>query len=141
MRIQYKKKHPAYYFFKNLYDGIISIWKGMKITASYIFKKPETVEYPEQKIKIPENYRAVHKIDQSKCSSCGSCIRACPTECITMGSAGQGHDTILTKFEVNYANCMFCGLCTETCVSKALTFHNEAHLTTTKKDNTKLSLI
>ena len=137
-----KKKHPLYYYFRNILDGIISIYKGMKLTAGYIFKKPVTITYPEQPIIIPEGYRGVHTLeDESSCTACLACSKICPTNCIAIDSVGTGDDALLTKFEVDLSKCSFCGMCEEACTPNALKFSTHCDIATPNKSDTIINLI
>ncbi|MDR2337806.1 MAG: 4Fe-4S binding protein [Deltaproteobacteria bacterium] len=138
---KFKKRHPLYYYFKNIADGIISTYSGMKLTFSYIFKKPETIEYPEQPILIPDGYRGVHTLDKTKCIVCKSCQRACPTSCITIESNGVGKNADLTKFEVDYTKCLFCGLCSEVCVLQVVKLSPTPPVVVTDKKDITISLL
>ena len=47
-----------------------------------------TVEYPKERLALPENFRYVPflvndtAIDEIKCTSCGICAKVCPPQCI-----------------------------------------------------------
>ena len=47
-----------------------------------------TIQYPEQKRKLPENFRFTPMLiyedsaDESRCTACGICARVCPPQCI-----------------------------------------------------------
>jgi formate hydrogenlyase subunit 6/NADH:ubiquinone oxidoreductase subunit I len=138
---KFKKRHPLYYYFKNISDGIVSTYNGMKLTFGYIFKKPETVEYPERPIIIPDSYRGLHTFDQTRCLACRLCQRTCPTSCIIIESNGAGKNADITKFAINYSECLFCGLCAEACASQVLKLSPTPPVPVTDKSNLTISLI
>lgn len=119
------------------------ILKPSIITLKHFFKKPVTVQYPEERLTPSPRYRGLHVNDLSKCISCGSCARACPNKCIEMTPAGvkevQKGDTVIRK-EVSHPSvyegrCMFCGLCVEACPVKSLTMSGHYELADTNRES------
>ena len=47
-----------------------AIVQGLSITMSHFFRKPVTIQYPEQKREFSENYRGLHSLkrDEVKCT-------------------------------------------------------------------------
>lgn len=113
---------------------IPEIVRGLSITARHFFKnlihmnKRMTVEYPEQKHKLPVGYRAEHRLmlrpdNQVRCTACMCCSTICPADCIEI-VAEESPDKKIEKrpavFNINILRCVFCGLCVEACPCDAI---------------------
>ena len=81
-----------------------------------------TVQYPEQKLAIPERFRSFpillyeDETGQDRCTSCGICAKVCPPQCIwIVRSAGPDGKPIPqpAEFIIDTSICMSCGLCAE----------------------------
>ena len=75
-----------------------SIFKGMGITFSHLFKKKPTINYPEQKRPFSAVFRGLHILNRDeegreRCTACGLCALACPAEAITMEAAERSIST------------------------------------------------
>ena len=110
-----------------------SIFKGMAITFSHIFKKQPTIRYPEQTRPFSPVFRGLHVLNRDeqgreRCTACGLCAVACPAEAITMEAAERmpGEENLYreekyaAKYEINMLRCIFCGLCEEACPKDAI---------------------
>lgn len=109
------------------------ILKGLRETARNLvgtFGKPEerlvTVQYPEQKAPIHQNFRSFPFLvydgnDPEKglrCTACKMCEKECPPQCILIEPERDANGK-LTKhpkvFDIDFAICMNCGICAEVC--------------------------
>lgn len=115
-----QKRHPFPQYFLNIWSGIWTTFVGMKLTFGYLFRKPVTLLYPEERPVVPEGYRGLHALDEAKCHVCGGCSKACPVNCITVESVGKGKDQLITSFRIDYSKCLFCDLCTVPCPTAAI---------------------
>ena len=110
-----------------------SIFGGMIITFSHIFKKKATINYPEQTRPFSPVFRGLHILNRDEegrenCTACGLCAVACPAEAITMEGAerlpGEEHlyreEKYAARYEINMLRCIFCGLCEEACPKDAI---------------------
>ncbi|MCQ6960490.1 NuoI/complex I 23 kDa subunit family protein [Mucilaginibacter aquariorum] len=110
-----------------------AIVQGLSITMSHFFRKPVTIQYPEQKREFSENYRGLHSLKRDengaeRCTACGLCALSCPAEAITMTAAerqkGEEHlyreEKYAAVYEINMLRCIFCGLCEEACPKEAI---------------------
>lgn len=98
----------------------------MKV-AKQLLKKPSTLEFPEQKDALTDNYRGVHKLDMKTCISCSACARICPNQTITMVETETDKGTKRMP-EINLERCLFCALCEEVCPPKCLTLGKDYDL-------------
>jgi NADH-quinone oxidoreductase subunit I len=110
-----------------------NILKGMVITFKHIWKRKETVRYPEQKRPFSPVFRGLHILNRDaegreNCTACGLCAVACPAEAITMEAAerkpGEEHlyreEKYAARYEINMLRCIFCGFCEEACPKDAI---------------------
>ncbi|MBW6511483.1 MAG: NADH-quinone oxidoreductase subunit NuoI [Desulfuromonadaceae bacterium] len=126
-----------------LWRDISGTWKPMWITLRYLFRKPVTIEYPEQKRTPPPRYRAQLILTRDpegkeRCVACYLCSAACPVDCISLQAAEDADGRRYAAwFRINFARCIFCGLCTEACPTLAI--QTSIHYEICKRD--PLSLV
>src|SRR5579872_4263383 len=69
--------------------GLVTTGKHMARTLA---GKDVTVQFPEQRPKLPPNYRGVHRLNRDeqgrvRCVACYMCSTACPAHCIDIVAA------------------------------------------------------
>ena len=142
------------------------IWDGLKVTLSHFvasfvedFKggkkryytdegvkqrsSPDaagifTVQYPEEKLPVPEEFRFLpfliyeedetgHK--QDLCTSCGICAKVCPPQCIWIVQTNDPETgrpiPEPEEFFIDMDICMNCGFCSEFCPFDAIKMDHE----------------
>ncbi len=109
---------------------------GLKITWKAMFKKPITLQYPEEKPELPMGYRGIPTLvkdpnGREKCVSCQLCEFICPPKAIRItpgeipADASTAHVEKAPKaFEINMLRCIYCGLCQEVCPEEAIFLQN-----------------
>ena len=111
-----------------------AIVRGLMLTFRHLFRRPVTLQYPEQKHPLPDYYRGLPGLvkDQdhrTKCVGCFLCEWICPPKAITIKS--QEIPTNVEKgpkeFEIDFLRCILCGYCEEVCPEEAIfmTHHYE----------------
>jgi NADH-quinone oxidoreductase subunit I len=100
-----------------------------------------TVQYPEEKLPVPEEFRyipfLVHEIDENgvkheRCTSCGICAKVCPPQCIWIvrtTDPNTGRPIPDPKeFYIDVDICMNCGFCAEYCPFDAIKMDHDYEL-------------
>jgi NADH-quinone oxidoreductase subunit I len=136
--------------------GITTTFKGLSITLGHLFsshKKREilpasdgnyfkqmdgtnTIQYPHQKLPVPEVGRYQLEVEMDDCIVCDLCAKVCPVNCIDIESIkateaiGQTSDgttkrLYAAKFDIDMAKCMYCGLCTIVCPTECIVMTNQ----------------
>jgi len=120
-------------YFKNTWEGLYTILVGMKITWKHLFVPAVTLQYPEERAKLPERARNRLFLNYNDCIGCMQCATACPVNCIDIEtvkgiptdmpsetSKGQKKALWVTKFDIDTAKCCFCQLCVYPCPTEAI---------------------
>ncbi len=105
---------------------------GVKARSSKDTKGIFTVQYPEEKLIIPEEFRYVPFLvydeadgkKEVRCTSCGICAKVCPPQCIWIV---RTNDPVTgrpvpqpAEFYIDADICMNCGFCAEYCPFDAI---------------------
>lgn len=105
-----------------MFSSIRSLW----IAFLHMFRKRETVQYPEEKVYLPARWRGRIILSRDpdggeRCVACYLCAAACPVDCIalqaTQDETGRRYPEF---FRINFSRCIFCGYCEEACPTYAI---------------------
>ena len=106
--------------------------EGLKHRASKNTRGIFTVQYPEEQLIQPEEFRFVPFLvfdgtddkREVRCTSCGICAKVCPPQCIWIvrtNDKSTGRPVpVPTEFYIDMDICMNCGLCAEYCPFDAI---------------------
>src|SRR5471030_616590 len=137
-------------------NGFTTAWKGLTLTIKHLFASnakravipvsdenyfkqlegTNTIQYPAQKLPVPEVGRYQLDVEIDDCIVCDLCAKICPVDCITIDSIKAteliGHTSdgspkriYAEKFEIDMAKCMYCGLCTIVCPTECIVMTNQ----------------
>jgi NADH-quinone oxidoreductase subunit I len=103
-----------------------------------------TVQYPEEKLPVPEEFRFIPFLiyeegedgaRNHRCTSCGICAKVCPPQCIWIVRTSDpvtGRPIPEPKeFYIDVDICMNCGFCAEYCPFDAIKMDHDYELATT----------
>lgn len=103
------------------------ILKGMLVTLKNLGRKPNTVQYPEERIAQHPRFRGEEFAwYEDRCTGCASCAKYCPLGIIRIvtdpseTAKEEGDHYKIESFDIDIGRCMFCGLCVEACPYDAL---------------------
>ena len=123
------------------------ILKSMRIAFRNFFRPPITVQYPHEKVVLPERSRwAVRmKYDENgehKCTACLACERACPDFIIKIDvTTGEERKKHIDDWRYEIGACMMCGLCVDACPYDAIYMSHEYELATPTRDDLSRTLL
>jgi NADH-quinone oxidoreductase subunit I len=102
-----------------------------------------TIQYPEQKRKVTENFRMTPMLiydetpDEPRCTACGICARVCPPQTIWIQRATDDRGRPKARpaaFYIDAVVCMSCGFCAEFCPFDAIKMNQEHEVAFTDRD-------
>ena len=131
------------------------LFQGLAVTAKNLvgsFHDPKrlvTVEYPEQKTALPENYRnfpflvsenATDPMGTLRCVACQICEKECPPQCIYIEKSKDKKPDATGKlqlypaiFDIDTSVCMSCQICVEVCPFDAIKMDQVFEIATTDR--------
>jgi len=126
-------------YITDIVSGFSSVWDAMVVGLQGYRDKPVTLEYPDEKVRLPERSRMQLFNTIENCIGCNACAKACPVDCIYidtvrapkaatgmpehhLGKTADGRDKklYLTRFDIDMAKCCYCNLCTFPCPTECL---------------------
>lgn len=127
---------------KKILDYAISLIKGLRVTAKYLFSPSVTLQYPKQRWTPPERFRGRVGLRPKKCISCQMCARACPNNCLEVRfNVGEDKKRKLNEFIYHMDTCLFCGLCVEPCPTSAIFMNHDYELSVYDRNTLIMDLV
>jgi NADH-quinone oxidoreductase subunit I len=126
-----------------VFKGFKSLLVGMRITAGQAAKPSITVQYPHDTLKMPERFRGHLELvvdpatGQTKCTACGLCVRACPSDCIDLDGVKKEGDKrkSVSKYEQDFSKCSLCGCCVDACPSDAIQYSKDYNVVSFNRED------
>jgi ech hydrogenase subunit F len=91
----------------------MAFFEMAKTALMTLLSRPATIRYPFQPAKKTEISRGHVTIDESRCISCGTCERKCPSQAIVINKEAK-------TWQIDRLRCVVCNSCVETCPAKCL---------------------
>ena len=142
---------PVRKYFHNIYLGFYTIFVGMKITFAHLFTKAVTIQYPDERLQLPERERNRLFVNMDDCIGCDQCARACPVNCIYLDtlkavpgdivgrtgvtSNGKKKALFVPTFTIDIAKCCYCQLCVFPCPTECIYMTDVFEFSEYKREN------
>ncbi len=120
--------------------------EGIQYRSSVSVKGIFTVQYPEEKLSVPEEFRflpfLVYETDPNgekkyRCTACGICTKVCPPQCIwitrQVDPVSGKPASQSAEFYIDIDICMNCGFCAEYCPFDAIKMGHEYEIATANR--------
>lgn len=107
--------------------------KGLRVTFKGMFKKPVTVQYPEEEAPISPRFRGMLALrrypnGEERCIACKLCEAVCPACAITIeAEEREDGSRRTTRYDLDAFKCINCGMCEEACPVDSIVLTDEMH--------------
>ena len=108
--------------------------RGLLVVFKHLFRRSDTVRYPEEMPYLPPRYRGRIVLTQDpageeRCVACYLCAVACPVDCISLQATTDEHGRRYPEwFRINFSRCIYCGFCEDACPTYAIQLTPDAEM-------------
>src|SRR5690606_19678070 len=105
-----------------MFSNLRTMW----LVFLHLFRKKETIQYPEEKITLHPRWRGRIVLTKDpdggeRCVGCYLCAVACPVDCIALQATEEENGRRYPEFfRINFSRFISCGYCEEACPAYAI---------------------
>jgi NADH-quinone oxidoreductase subunit I len=119
---------------------MISLLRSLFYVFLHLFRKRETIQYPEQKAYLAPRSRGRIILSRDpdggeRCVACYLCAAVCPVDCIALQATEDEQGRRYPDFfRINFSRCIFCGFCEDACPTYAIQLTPDCEMGEYKRD-------
>jgi len=87
------------------------MFSALREATKNLFRRPNTVNFPQENVEVPEGIRGAPRLTPGNCTLCGRCERICPTTAISIEKLNKEEG----YFSIDLGKCCYCQECEHIC--------------------------